>query len=68
VTAAYLAAYYQTAGTAAFLPPDDTGRQVLLDAFLLEKAFYEVKYELNNRPSWVGIPLKGILGLMGVAD
>jgi len=68
VTAAYLAAYYQTAGTASFLPADDTGRQVLLDAFLLEKAFYEVKYELNNRPTWVGIPLKGILGLMGVAD
>jgi maltose alpha-D-glucosyltransferase / alpha-amylase len=68
VTAAYLSAYYRTAGTASFLPADDTGRQVLLDAFLLEKAFYEVRYELNNRPNWVGIPLKGILGLMGVAD
>jgi maltose alpha-D-glucosyltransferase/alpha-amylase len=68
VTAAYLGAYYQTAGGASFLPADDTGRQVLLDAFLLEKALYEVKYELNNRPTWVDIPLKGILSLMGVAD
>ncbi|HEY8681166.1 MAG TPA: putative maltokinase, partial [Candidatus Dormibacteraeota bacterium] len=68
VTAAYLGAYFETAGTASFLPSDDAGRQVLLDAFLFEKALYEVKYELNNRPSWVGIPLKGILNLMGVAD
>jgi maltose alpha-D-glucosyltransferase/alpha-amylase len=68
VTAAYLAAYFESAGAATFLPIDDAGRQVLLDAFLFEKAFYEVKYELNNRPSWVGIPLKGILNLMGVTD
>ncbi len=41
---------------------------MLLDAFLFEKAFYEVRYELNNRPDWVGIPLKGILSLMGVPE
>ena len=68
VTGAYLAAYYETAGSASFLPADETGRKVLLDAFLLEKALYEVRYELNNRPTWVGIPLRGILGLMGVTD
>jgi predicted trehalose synthase len=32
----------------------------LLDALLLEKAAYEVVYELNNRPDWVFIPLRGI--------
>jgi maltose alpha-D-glucosyltransferase/alpha-amylase len=64
----YLAAYYETAGDASFLPADETGRKVLLEAFLLEKALYEVRYELNNRPTWVGIPLKGIRGLMGVSD
>ena len=68
VTGAYLAAYYETAGSASFLPADETGRKVLLDAFLLEKALYEVRYELNNRPNWVGIPLRGILSLMGVTD
>ena len=68
VTRAYLAAYYEAAAGATFLPADETGRAVLLDAFLLEKAFYEVRYELNNRPDWVGIPLKGILNLMGVPE
>jgi maltose alpha-D-glucosyltransferase/alpha-amylase len=36
----------------------------LLDLFLLEKALYEVRYELNNRPDWVVIPLDGILSLL----
>ena len=36
----------------------------LLDLFLLEKALYEVRYELQNRPDWVVIPLRGILSLL----
>jgi maltose alpha-D-glucosyltransferase/alpha-amylase len=36
----------------------------LIDLFLLEKALYEVRYELDNRPDWVGIPLSGILSLL----
>ena len=38
--------------------------QTLLDAYLLEKALYELLYELNNRPAWVRIPLSGILALL----
>ena len=38
--------------------------QTLLDAYLLEKALYELLYELNNRPAWVRIPLAGILALL----
>jgi maltose alpha-D-glucosyltransferase/alpha-amylase len=68
VWSAYLSAYYSAAGAASFLPADDTSRQVLLDTFLLEKALYELRYELNNRPDWVAIPLGGILDLMGVTD
>jgi len=36
----------------------------LLDLFELEKAFYELSYELNNRPDWVRVPLQGILSLV----
>jgi maltose alpha-D-glucosyltransferase/alpha-amylase len=32
---------------------------------VLEKAVYELGYELNNRPDWVRIPLQGILHLLG---
>ena len=35
----------------------------LLRLFLLEKALYEVLYELNNRPGWLDIPLRGLLAL-----
>jgi len=37
----------------------------MLRAFLLEKAMYEVAYELNNRPDWVRIPLQAIPQLLG---
>jgi maltose alpha-D-glucosyltransferase/alpha-amylase len=47
------------------LPRDATARHAMLGAFMLEKALYELRYELNNRPDWVRIPLMGITKLMG---
>jgi maltose alpha-D-glucosyltransferase/alpha-amylase len=41
---------------------------VLLEAYLLEKAVYELGYELNNRPAWVQLPLRGILQLLKPED
>jgi predicted trehalose synthase len=38
---------------------------VLLEVHLMEKALYELVYELNNRPSWVELPLRGIASLLG---
>ena len=35
----------------------------LIDLFLVQKAAYEITYEAANRPSWIGIPLQGLLGL-----
>jgi maltose alpha-D-glucosyltransferase/alpha-amylase len=64
VGAAFLRSYLQVAGQVPILPPAEDELKVLLNAFLLEKAVYEVGYELNNRPHWVGIPLRGILQLM----
>ena len=41
------------------LPGDETGVRTLLEAWMIEKAMYEIGYELNNRPDWVGLPLSG---------
>ena len=60
VSAAFLHTYLAYAGPASLLPPTRDECQVLLDAYLLEKAVYELSYELNNRPDWVRIPLQGI--------
>ena len=46
------------------IPEDHDGVRALLDSLLLEKALYEVMYELNNRPDWLGVPLKGVLSLV----
>ena len=43
----------------ASLPADSDDFKKLLDAYLLDKAFYELHYELENRPGWVRIPLGG---------
>jgi maltose alpha-D-glucosyltransferase/alpha-amylase len=48
---------------AAHLIPQPLQAHRLLNAYLLEKALYELLYELNNRPAWVRIPLAGILAL-----
>ena len=51
-------------GGAAFLPSDAGEWATVLDAMLFHKAFYELGYELNNRPDWVAIPLRGIAQLL----
>lgn len=63
-SAAFLRQYRKTAAGAAFLPVGAEAFARLLDRFLLEKAFYELAYELNNRPDWVRIPLRGICALI----
>ena len=56
----FLAEYLNVASGAAFLPPSRAEIMALLQLQLLEKAVYELGYELNNRPDWVAIPLEGI--------
>ena len=65
---AFLKAYLRTTSGAPFMPRARDEMGLLLSAFLLEKAAYEIGYELNNRPDWVIIPMQGILQLMEVAD
>jgi maltose alpha-D-glucosyltransferase/alpha-amylase len=63
-SAAFLRGYFETAGDASFLPADFAQRDALLRLFMLDKALYELNYELNNRPDWVRIPLWGIFDLL----
>jgi maltose alpha-D-glucosyltransferase/alpha-amylase len=64
VCTAFLGAYLETAGDAPWIPRDEEGLAVLLDTSLLEKAVYELAYELNNRPLWVPIALTGLRDLL----
>jgi maltose alpha-D-glucosyltransferase / alpha-amylase len=43
----------------------NSANQALLDLFLIEKAAYEIAYEADNRPSWIGVPLAGLARLAG---
>jgi maltose alpha-D-glucosyltransferase/alpha-amylase len=65
VSAVYLRAYCERAGKISFMPTTEGELRVILEAYLLEKAVYELGYELNNRPNWLRIPLQGIRQLMG---
>ncbi len=63
-SASYLRAYWDGAKAAGFLPTDISEFRTLLEAYLLEKSLYDLRYELNNRPEWAAIPLEGILQLI----
>src|SRR5919197_668850 len=60
---AFLGGYLETVDP-ALLPPGEAPTRTLLSIFELEKAVYELRYELNNRPDWVGIPVAGIARLL----
>lgn len=60
----FLKSYLDTAKNAPFVPKEREELDILLRAYILEKAVYELGYELNNRPEWASIPLKGIKYLL----
>lgn len=64
VTFRFLKSYFAHAQSGTFLPASREEISALLRIHLLEKAVYELGYELNNRPAWVGIPLAGISRLL----
>jgi len=59
----FLATYFDAVDS-SLLPPGQDASHKLLSVFELEKAVYELRYELNNRPDWVGIPVAGIARLL----
>jgi predicted trehalose synthase len=64
VSVAFLKSYCRIAERASFWPGTRSEFRVLLDAHMLEKAVYEIGYELNNRPHWVRIPIRGVLDIL----
>jgi predicted trehalose synthase len=64
---AFLTAYARAARGASSYPSDPVDVARLTDLFVLEKALYEVRYELGSRPDWVRIPIAGLLERMQVA-
>lgn len=60
----FLDAYLETVKGSSFIPNDEGDLEILMTTFLLEKAVYELNYELNNRPDWVIIPLRGIKDIL----
>jgi maltose alpha-D-glucosyltransferase / alpha-amylase len=63
--AAFLRGYLAVTAQSGFMPRDRDELVILVHAYALDKAIYELGYELNNRPDWIGIPLQGILEIMG---
>jgi len=64
VSAEFLKSYLAVAGKESWVPQTQEDLELQLTTMLLEKALYELRYELNTRPDWVRIPLHGILDLV----
>jgi len=60
VSGAYVRGYLETLGDSPIAPADHDQFERMLSVYLMQKAVYELGYELNNRPEWLIIPLRGI--------
>ncbi|MEA3134903.1 MAG: maltose alpha-D-glucosyltransferase / alpha-amylase, partial [Gammaproteobacteria bacterium] len=63
-TAGFLAAYRETMVHQSLWPTDPDAAGRMLNFFLLEKACYEIEYELSYRPDWLRMPLTGKLRIL----
>jgi maltose alpha-D-glucosyltransferase/alpha-amylase len=74
--AAFLAGYFEPDGPGAapapgrpsYLPRERAAADALVRVFELEKLFYELRYEVRNRPDWLPIPLRGLTALLASTD
>jgi maltose alpha-D-glucosyltransferase/alpha-amylase len=64
--ASFLREYIEVASEGSFLPTDESDLNRMLTAYTLDKAIYEVDYEMNNRPDWLPVPLSGALRILDV--
>ena len=68
ISKTYLNAYLEIIGSSSLIPKETSEIEKLLRIYLLEKSIYEIGYEIDNRPDWLAIPLKGILYEMGAIN
>lgn len=64
----FMKAYLETVGESPIVPRQESDLETLLKTFLLQKAIYELNYEVNNRPTWVMVPLRGIRAILGKTE
>jgi len=64
ISGVFIDSYMKNAGESSFIPANKEDIDVLLSVFMLEKAIYELGYELNNRPDWIMIPIRGIFNVV----
>jgi predicted trehalose synthase len=64
VSVVFLQNYLEASRSGGFLPATKQELKNLLDLYLLQKGVYELHYELNNRPAWVAVPIRGILDIL----
>jgi maltose alpha-D-glucosyltransferase/alpha-amylase len=60
MSSTFLQSYLAATTDALFIPRNEADLRIALEAYLLDKAVYEIGYELNHRPDWVVIPIRGI--------
>ena len=60
----FLSAYLDRVAGSGLVPKEQEDLHALLRSYLIHKALYELRYELNNRPNWIAIPLRGLLSLI----
>lgn len=60
----FMQGYLETVKGSTVIPGNKEDLSILLETYILEKAIYELNYELNNRPDWTLIPLRGISAVM----
>jgi maltose alpha-D-glucosyltransferase/alpha-amylase len=68
VSDSFLTGYWKAIRDCPSYPDDPFQAQKLVDLFSLEKALYEIGYEAANRPTWLGIPLRGVSRLLAKED
>jgi maltose alpha-D-glucosyltransferase/alpha-amylase len=61
----FMKAYLDTVKDSSFIPSDKQDFQMMVETYMLDKALHDLKYELQNRPDWVIIPVRTIKSIIG---